>query len=80
MATTHPHRNPHLADEGLSVPEDAVQEPGQTPPAESGVSDLDGPEREPLSRGWGAAPVTIIMIVVAVFVAGLLGRAVELML
>jgi len=79
MATSHQHDNPHLADEGLSVPEDAVQEPGQTPPAESGVSDLDGPERKPLSRGWGAAPLVLIMIVVALFVAGLLGWAIELM-
>ncbi|SEG53592.1 hypothetical protein SAMN05216223_10671 [Actinacidiphila yanglinensis] len=71
--------NPHLADEGLSVPEDAIQRPGQMPPAESGVSDLDGPEREPLSRGWAAAPITLIMIVVALFVAGFLGWAIELM-
>jgi hypothetical protein len=71
--------NPHLPDEGLGVPEDAAQRAGQMPPAESGLSCLDGPEREPLSRGWGAAPLIIIMIVVALFVAGTLGRAIELM-
>ncbi|MEU3461900.1 DUF6480 family protein [Streptomyces sp. NPDC006733] len=72
--------NPHLPDEGLGVPEDAQQQPGQTPPAESGVSCLDGPEHEPLSRGWGRMPIIIIMVVVALFVLGTLGRAIELML
>lgn len=71
--------NPHLPDEGLSVPEDALQQPGQTPPAESGVSCLDAPERESLRRGWGTMPIVLIMIVVALFVAGTLGRAIELM-
>ncbi|WP_329140269.1 DUF6480 family protein [Streptomyces sp. NBC_01476] len=82
MAITHPRPadNPHLTDEGLSVPEDALQRPGQTPPAESGVSGLDGPEREPLSQGWAAAPIIVIMIVVALVVAGLLGMAIELAL
>jgi hypothetical protein len=83
MAITHHPKseNPHLADEGLSVPEDALQRPGQTPPAESGVSGLDAPEREPLShRGWGPAPITIIMIIVGLFAAGALGQAIELML
>jgi hypothetical protein len=81
MAVAHPgERNPHLPDEGLGVPEDAVQPAGHTPPAESGVSSLDGPEREPLSRGWAAAPIVIIMIFVALFVAGTLGMAIELLL
>ena len=82
MAVTHPVHsvNPHLPDEGLSLPEDAVQLAGQTSPAESGVSSLDGPERGPLSRGWAAAPVIGIMLVVAVFAAGTLGMAIELML
>lgn len=80
--TTDQHHcvNPHLPDEGLSVPEDAEQRPGQTPAAESGVSCLDAPEREPLSHGWGPVPVTLIMIVVAVFLAGLIGRAVVLLM
>ena len=80
MATDHRiPDNPHLPDEGMGVPEDAEQEPGQTPPAESGVSCLDAPEREALSHGWGPVPVVLIMIVVAVFLAGLIGRAVLLM-
>jgi hypothetical protein len=82
MAVTHPVHpvNPHLPDEGLSVPEDAVQLAGHTSPAESGVSSLDGPERGPLSRGWAAAPIIWIMLVVGVFAAGALGMAIELML
>jgi hypothetical protein len=82
MAVTqsvHP-TNPHLPDEGLSVPEDAVQLAGHTSPAESAVSSLDGPERGPLSHGWGAAPIIWIMLVVGVFAAGALGMAIELML
>jgi hypothetical protein len=78
----HPHpktANPHLSDEGLSVPEDALQRPGQTPPAESGVSSLDAPEREALSRGWGPAPITVIMIVAALIFAGLLGLAIGIL-
>lgn len=75
-----PPMNPHLPDEGLSVPEDAVQPAGHTSPADSGVSSLDGPEREPLSRGWAAGPIVAIMLVVAVFAAGALGMAIELMM
>jgi len=69
----------HLPDEGLEVPEDSVQLAGHTPPAESGVSSLDGPEREPLSRGWAKAPIVLIMIFVALFVAGAVGQAVEVL-
>lgn len=81
MTVTHaPHPvNPHLPDEGLSVPEDAVQFAGRSAPAESGVSSLDAPERGPLSRGWSTWPVVGILLVVAVFVAGVLGMAIELM-
>ncbi|MEE4545134.1 DUF6480 family protein [Streptomyces sp. V4-01] len=68
----------HVAEEGLSVPEDAVQGPGQTPPAESGVSDLDGPERQALRRGWGPVPITLIMCVVALVVAGMIAQLVAL--
>jgi hypothetical protein len=80
MGTTHATReNPHLPDEGLGVPEDAVQWAGHTPPAESGVSGLDAPEKERLRVGWAAAPVVIIAVVVLVFAAGALGMAIELM-
>ncbi|CAG6390545.1 DUF6480 family protein [Streptomyces cocklensis] len=81
MTNAHPvPLNPHLPDEGLAVPEDAQARAGQTPPAESGVSCLDAPEREALRRGWGPVPLTIIMIVVAVFLAGFIGRAVVLLI
>lgn len=43
------------------------------------MSCLDAPERKSLSRGWGPVPLTLILVVVAVFLAGLLGRAIELM-
>jgi Family of unknown function (DUF6480) len=81
MAVTHAPQpiNPHLPDEGLSVPEDAVQLAGHSSPADSGISSLDGPERGPLSRGWSTGPVVMILLVVAVFAAGVLGMAIELM-
>jgi hypothetical protein len=78
MAATR--SRPHVSEEGLSVPEDAVQQAGHTPPAESGVSSLDAPEREALRHGWAATPIVIIMIFVAIFAAGALGMAIELML
>jgi len=77
------HRNVpwnHLPDEGLEVPEDSLQAAGHSPPAESGVTALDAPEREALRVGWGWAPVTAIMIVVAIFLAGAIGMVVELSL
>lgn len=77
--TGHPTGNPHLPDEGLGVPEDAAQGDGHAPPAESGVSSLDAPEREALRHGWAWWPVALIAVVVALFVAGALGEAVELM-
>jgi uncharacterized protein DUF6480 len=82
-ATPSPHippANPHLPDEGLGVPEDSVQRSGHTSPADSGVSCLDAPEREALSHGWAASPLVVIGIVVALFAAGALGMAIELML
>lgn len=79
--TTHsPLANPHLPDEGLGVPEDSVQLAGRIPPAESGVSCLDAPERRALSHGWAAAPIVIIAVFVAIFAAGALGMAIELMI
>jgi hypothetical protein len=75
-----PSACPHLPDEGLGVPEDSVQQAGHTSPAESGVSGLDAPERKALSRGWAATPLIIIGIFVAIFAAGALGMAIELML
>lgn len=83
MAVTHtprkPPANPHLPDEGLGVPEDSVQLAGHTSPADSGVSSLDAPEREALSHGWAATPIIVIAVFVAIFAAGALGMAIELM-
>lgn len=81
MAVTHAPQpvNPHLPDEGLSVPEDSAQAVGHSAPAESGVSSLDAPERVALSRGWTTGPLVWILLVVAVFAAGVLGMAIELM-
>lgn len=70
----------HLPDEGLEIPGDAAQLPGRTPPAESGVTALDAPEREALRVGWGWVPIALIMLVVAVFLAGAIGMAVEILL
>ena len=82
-STHHPVRHapaPHLPDEGLSVPEDAVQSAGHTSPAESGVSSLDAPEREALRHGWSWTPVVVILVVVAIFLIGAVGMAVEVLL
>ncbi|MFH9982444.1 DUF6480 family protein [Streptomyces sp. NPDC017179] len=64
--------------EGLALPEDTAMAPGATPPAESGMSGLGAPEREALSKGWAAAPLTVIWIVVALIAIGLLAMAVVL--
>ncbi|MFF9127329.1 DUF6480 family protein [Streptomyces sp. NPDC014889] len=64
--------------EGLALPEDTAMAPGATPPAESGVSGLGAPEREALSKGWAAAPLTAIWIVVALIAIGLLAMAIVL--
>jgi hypothetical protein len=74
----HPAEVPHVADEGLEVPEDALQRPGQTPPAESGVSGLDAPERKRLSQGWGPVPIAVILFFVAIFLAGVIAQVVAL--
>jgi hypothetical protein len=63
----------------LAVPEDAAQRAGQTPPAESGVSALDAREPERLARGWAWSPVTVIVVFVALFCAGMLAQAIYLM-
>lgn len=75
----HELHAPHLPDEGLSVPEDSVQTAGHTSPAESGVSSLEAPERKALSHGWAWTPVILIWAVVAIFLAGAIGMAVELL-
>ncbi|MFI1093573.1 DUF6480 family protein [Streptomyces sp. NPDC020917] len=77
---TRPPEWTHLPDEGLEVPGESFKTPGRTPPAESGVTALDAPEREALSHGWAWTPVILIMLVVAIFLAGVIGMAVELLI
>lgn len=48
--------------------------PGETPPAEGGMSGA-GP-RNDLSKGWAAAPLIAIAVLVLVIVVGLVGYAV----
>ncbi|WP_157856202.1 DUF6480 family protein [Actinacidiphila yeochonensis] len=79
MAVTTVQPGRHLADEGMGVPEDAVQRAGQAPPAESGVSALDAREPNRLTKGWVWTPLALIIFVVALFIAGTLARAISLM-
>lgn len=52
--------------------------PGETPPAESGTtSGISYPQPE-LRRGWGAMPIALIMVVVAMVAIGLIAMAVAL--
>jgi len=75
----HQHERQHQPEEGLNLPQDRSGLPsGATPPAESSISDLGAPEREALRKGWAAMPLTIIFIVVALVVVGLIGMAVIL--
>jgi Family of unknown function (DUF6480) len=80
MARNHTeHDVPHVPDEGLAVPGQAGQRAGETPPAESGVSDLGAPERKALSRGWGPLPLVVIMVFVALVVIGMVAQVVSLL-
>ncbi|MCI3221829.1 DUF6480 family protein [Streptomyces sp. NP-1717] len=48
--------------------------PGETPPAEGSMSEA-GPRNDP-PKGWGAAPLIAIAVLVLVMVIGLVGYAV----
>ncbi|KAB1143534.1 hypothetical protein F7R91_25750 [Streptomyces luteolifulvus] len=52
--------------------------PGETPPAEGGTHGISHPEQPELRKGWAAMPLTVIMIVVALVVIGLIAMAVAL--
>jgi hypothetical protein len=52
--------------------------PGETPPAEGGTYGISHPEPPELRKGWGAMPLTVIMVVVALVVIGLIAMAVAL--
>ncbi|MCC5480833.1 DUF6480 family protein [Streptomyces sp. NPDC059680] len=58
---------------GGSVP------PGETPPAESSMPAAGPQETHNPTRGWAVAPLTLILIVVALVAAGFLAYAVSLM-
>ncbi|MGW7524272.1 DUF6480 family protein [Streptomyces sp. NPDC054783] len=58
---------------GGSVP------PGETPPAESSMPEAGPQETHNPTRGWAVAPLTLILIVVALVAAGFLAYAVSLM-
>ncbi|SDF18485.1 DUF6480 family protein [Streptomyces griseoaurantiacus] len=51
--------------------------PGETPPAEDGISGtLPRDIRYNQSRGWAKAPLTLILLLVLLFAAGFIGYAV----
>ncbi|MDR6978456.1 hypothetical protein J2X68_005182 [Streptomyces sp. 3330] len=52
--------------------------PGETPPAEGGTHGISHPEPPELRKGWGAMPLTLIMIVVALVAIGLIAMVVAL--
>ncbi|MFF0205214.1 DUF6480 family protein [Streptomyces sp. NPDC005017] len=52
--------------------------PGQTPPAEGGTHGISHPEPPEQRKGWGAMPLVLIMIVVALVAIGLIAMAVTL--
>ncbi|MFD3621255.1 DUF6480 family protein [Streptomyces sp. NPDC058676] len=51
--------------------------PGETPPAEGGTYGISHPVPE-LRKGWGAMPLTLIMVVVALIAIGLIAMVVTL--
>ncbi|MDN3026947.1 DUF6480 family protein [Streptomyces sp. S.PB5] len=54
--------------------------PGETPPAETGISGISHPEPPELRKGWSAMPIVLIMLVVALVAIGLIAMVVELSL
>ncbi|MDO0910997.1 DUF6480 family protein [Streptomyces sp. DT2A-34] len=66
-----PSRTPGL-EPGSGVP------PGETPPAEAGgTAGISHPQPE-LRKGWGAMPLVLIMVVVALVAIGLIAMVVAL--
>ncbi|MFE0256188.1 DUF6480 family protein [Streptomyces sp. NPDC059010] len=51
--------------------------PGETPPAEGGTFGTH-PDPPELSKGWGAMPLTVIMVLVVLVVVGLIAMAAAL--
>lgn len=66
-----PRRGPGRAA-GSGIP------PGETPPAESGISGISHPEPPELRKGWGVMPLVLIMLVVLLVAIGLIAMVVEM--
>lgn len=52
--------------------------PGETPPAEGGTHGVSHPEPPELRKGWGAMPLVLIMVIVALVAVGLIAMLVAL--
>lgn len=52
--------------------------PGETPPAEGGISGISYQEPNERGRGWAAMPLTLIMLVVVLVAIGLIAMAVAI--
>ncbi len=68
-----PERTPGL-EPGGGVP------PGETPPAESSMPEAGPQERHNPPKGWAKAPLTLIIVLVALIAAFFLAYALVLML
>ncbi|MEU9371838.1 DUF6480 family protein [Streptomyces avermitilis] len=66
-----PRRSPG-SEPGGGVP------PGETPPAEGGISGISHPVPPELRKGWAAMPLVLIMVVVALVAIGLIAMVVAL--
>jgi Family of unknown function (DUF6480) len=52
--------------------------PGETPPAEGGISGISHPEPPEVRKAWGPTPLVLIMLLVALIVIGLIAMLVAL--
>ncbi|MGW8571945.1 DUF6480 family protein [Streptomyces niveus] len=67
------HSNPDPDSDPTSGREGGVP-PGETPPAEGGMSEA-GPRNDP-PKGWGVGPLIVIAVLVLLVVVGMVGYAV----